>query len=154
MATWYSDVAADADNAWQCPTGAVVVPFSVSLTTALAAADVIELVKIPNNAVLLDFTMDVTDLDTNATPTLTLDIGDDAVANRFVAASSIGQAGGRLTYGEDGAADTLPRQYSKQTGSGHTDSKFRATVNVAAATPAAGTIKGYVTYTNQAKNAV
>lgn len=71
----------------------------------LAAADVVELVVLPANYVPVDAILATDDMDSNGTPTITLDLGvlsgtagddDDArtCGNEAFAASTVGQAGG------------------------------------------------------------
>jgi hypothetical protein len=71
---------------------------------ALVIDDVIRAVKIPAGATIQEIILAVDDLDTGST--LTLDVGDGTTADRFIAASTIGQGGGvvRLGQGVTGAA--------------------------------------------------
>lgn len=66
------------------------------LAAALALNDVIRSVYIPKNAVLLDAMIVVDDLDTDATPllTLTLRVNDLTTQKDFFVASTVGRAGG------------------------------------------------------------
>jgi len=75
------------------------------LAAALILDDVIEMVKLPADCVPVDAILDTDDLDTNATPLITLDAGimsgtpGDAniartVGTELFAASTVGQAGG------------------------------------------------------------
>lgn len=84
---------------------AVAVPFTFTVTSALAAGDIIEIGTLPASATLADATLVTDDLDTNATPTVVLDVGlmsgEAGVAdasrtcgNELFAASNIGQTGG------------------------------------------------------------
>lgn len=70
---------------------------SYSLTAALAAADVVEMIRVPAGAIIYSVLLKVTDLDTNGTPTITLTVGDGADTDRLVTSSTIGQAGGSTT---------------------------------------------------------
>lgn len=65
-----------------------------ALSAALAAADVIELVKVPKGAVILDVVLGVDDLDSGATPAITLTVGDGDDTDRYIESSTVGQAGG------------------------------------------------------------
>jgi len=95
--------------------GLVSVCAEYALTAALAAGDVIKMVKVPKGARVVDVQLSTTDLDTHGTPTIALDVGDDGDTDRFIAGSTIGQAGGvaRLnshaghmyTYTEDDTID-------------------------------------------------
>jgi hypothetical protein len=96
MATLYSDiVTADVPTYSRPAAGIPLVAFGTyTLTAALAINDVIQMVKVPAGAKIVGITLATTDLDTGGSPTITLDVGDDGDADRFVAASTIGQAGG------------------------------------------------------------
>jgi hypothetical protein len=65
-----------------------------SLGAALALNDVLTGPKIGKNSTILDVVLTTTDLDTNGTPTITLDVGYSGDADYFIAASTVGQAGG------------------------------------------------------------
>ena len=65
-----------------------------TLTAALAINDVIQSPPLPKGAVVYDVMLAVTDLDTNGTPTITLDVGYGGDVDYFIAASTVGQAGG------------------------------------------------------------
>jgi len=65
-----------------------------NLTAALALNDVINMVKIPAGATVLDMILVSDNLDTNGAPTITLDVGDNTVANYYINASLIGQTNG------------------------------------------------------------
>lgn len=64
------------------------------LGAALVINDVIQGPTIPKGATIIDVMVTSTDVDTNATPTVTLDVGYGVNPSYFVAASTIGQAGG------------------------------------------------------------
>lgn len=79
--------------------------FDITLKNAPAAGDIIELGVLPGNAVPVEAILDVDDLDSNGTPTITLDVGimsgpvgknDPArtCGNELFVASTVGQAGG------------------------------------------------------------
>jgi hypothetical protein len=57
---------------------------SIALTTALANNDIVQLVTVPNGYKVLNVTVDVDPLDTNATPTLTGTVGDPTTAGKYV----------------------------------------------------------------------
>ncbi len=60
---------------------------------ALTTADTLEFFFLPAGARVLSATLEATDLDTNVTPLLTLNIGDSGSATRLFSASTVGQAG-------------------------------------------------------------
>lgn len=78
--------------------GVAAVSATFTLTAALAGADVIQMVKIPKNAQILDVILTVTDLDTG-TPAIVLDVGDGDDVDRFIDGATTGQAGGTVRMG-------------------------------------------------------
>tara|TARA_R110001599_G_scaffold143330_1_gene324246 strand:+ start:205 stop:687 length:483 start_codon:yes stop_codon:yes gene_type:complete len=131
------------------PYNLIPATFEVTVTAALSAADVIDCVTVPKYAKVVDFYIDVTDLDTNGSPTITLDVGDDLDDNRFCADSVAGQAGGQITPADGTFVDaSLPfHNVDTDAGDNSTDRTFRLTVGTGAATGVAGTVKGVVYYT-------
>lgn len=69
-------------------TAAVTAPFS-------AGATLLSL-SVPARTVVAALDLTVTDLDSNASPAITLNVGDVADIDRYVAASTLAQAGGTL----------------------------------------------------------
>jgi hypothetical protein len=69
------------------------------LSAALVINDVIQMVKIPKGATVTDVTLATDDLDSNGTPAIVLEVGDDGDTDRFIAASTVAQAGGVTTLG-------------------------------------------------------
>ncbi len=65
-------------------------------SATLGTADVLTGPTVPANSVIVGGSLSVSDLDTGAT--LTLDVGDATDDNRFLAASTIGQAGGFAAF--------------------------------------------------------
>ena len=57
---------------------------SIALTTALAANDIVQLVTVPNGYKVLNVTLDVDPLDSNASPTLTGTVGDPITSGKYV----------------------------------------------------------------------
>jgi hypothetical protein len=57
---------------------------SIALTTALAANDIVQLVQVPNGYKVLNVTLDVDPLDSNASPTLTGSVGDPTTAGKYI----------------------------------------------------------------------
>lgn len=89
------------------PAGAqdlVAVTATYTLAAALVINDVIEMIELPPGCVPVDVILDAEDLDSGTTLTLDVgimegDVGDTTVVNRttgaeFIAASTVGQAGG------------------------------------------------------------
>jgi hypothetical protein len=113
---------------------------SVAVTTALALADVINFFYLPAGATIRSAKLTVsTALDTNGSPTLTLDAGYAGHTADFFSQSLVGSSASHIdsgavfatTYDVQLAADTL----------------VFATVHAAGATKAAGMIRLDVTYT-------
>lgn len=67
-----------------------------TLSAALAINDVIQMCKVQAGARVLNMEIYCDDLDTNGTPTITFDVGDDGDVNRFGEALTLPQAGGFL----------------------------------------------------------
>ena len=57
---------------------------SIALTTALANNDIVQLVTVPNGYKVLNVTLDVDPLDSNASPTLTGTVGDPTTAAKYI----------------------------------------------------------------------
>lgn len=122
--------------------------FTIFGSVAVASAgvgDIYQLVQIPNGYSIESVILDTDQLDTNATPTLTLEVGDGTTAARFIAASTIARTGG-IQYGNVAGATG----YSYAIGSGNTgqfaggnagSNILQAKVTAAAATFAAGTVR-------------
>lgn len=102
--------------------------------------DVVCSIFVPGDAYILDVILTVTDLDTNGTPTLVLDIGDTGDDARFVSNTNIGQTGGTIRYG---STATNPGYQYAVAG----EQEIQVTVSTAAATAAAGTATFTVVYT-------
>lgn len=126
--------------------GYVTAATVVATTTAAQTAvnQVLASVDIPGDATVLDVILTTTDLDTNGAPAITIDVGDSAGPsvpddNRFISASTIGQAGGTVRYG---STATNPVYTYSTTG----DQTIEVTVATGAATGAAGTVTLTVIY--------
>lgn len=94
MATYQADRAQAEIQPRELHAGAVPFVASFTVSTALAENDVIEMVKVPAGATVVDLWLSAEDLDTGATPSITLDVGDGDDTDRYLAGSTIGQAGG------------------------------------------------------------
>ena len=74
--------------------GAVKVAYAdVSCTAAPSTSDTINFFYLPANARVVFAVLESTDMDTNGSPTLTLNVGDSGSASRLFSASTVGQAG-------------------------------------------------------------
>lgn len=65
----------------------------VTCAAAPATTDTINFFYLPANARIVFACLESTDMDTNGTPTLALNIGDSGSAARLFSASTVGQAG-------------------------------------------------------------
>ena len=90
----------------------------------------------PAGAVVTGAVIAATDMDTNGTPTLAFDVGDDGDEDRIFAASTVGQAG---TLSMAMARTGLLYKYAART-------RIKAYVQAASATGAAGTLYVVVRY--------
>ena len=105
---------------------------AVAMTTAMIdnANDEVELLYVPAGAVITAVELRCTDVDTNGTPTIKWDVGDDSDEDRLMAALTVGQSAATSTTLE---ATGFLYKYASAT-------KIKAYVNTAAATAAAGTL--------------
>ena len=111
---------------------------SHSVTTAeLQLNDVIQMVKVPKGATVLDVILVSTDIDTNGSPAVVLAVGDGDDNDYYVTGSTIGQAGGIV---RSNALTAKPKTYTA-------DDTIDVTVTTAAATAATGTISLTVLFT-------
>lgn len=67
---------------------------TIDITSAPAVGDIWELVQVPNGYAVESVYLDCAQLDTNASPTLTLEVGDSTTAGRYISGSTIGRTGG------------------------------------------------------------
>lgn len=67
---------------------------SYSLAAALALNDVLQSPLIQSGSTVIDVMVVVSDLDTGGSPSITLDVGYGDDPDYFIAASTVGQAGG------------------------------------------------------------
>src|SRR5688500_15514703 len=67
---------------------------SYAITAALVVDDIIQMVRVPAGATVLDVLMKVPDLDTGGSPAITLDVGYGGDDDYWIAAATTGQAGG------------------------------------------------------------
>ena len=109
MATLKSDMVLGNQSFKPFPSGAVGVRYSShSITAALAAADIVQMVDVFAGETVHDIKMVVTDLDTNASPAIVLDVGDGSDPDYYIDGSTAGQAGGN----DELDANVAPKVYS------------------------------------------
>ena len=115
MPTFTSDAALSL-NAYRPPTGGIVgVREAVYTTTAAALlADVYQMAPVAKGERVVGGELIVeTDMDTNGTPLITLNVGDGVDADRYISGSTIGRTGGveRFGFGIDTAAEAASYNY-------------------------------------------
>lgn len=81
------------------PQGLLSVTGTYALAGALALNDIVEMVKLPRGAAVLDVVLTTDDLDTGGSPAIVLAVGDYGDAARFITGATIGQAGGLARAG-------------------------------------------------------
>jgi hypothetical protein len=111
-------------------------------TTDLDLNDTFDICRLPKGARVLDIILSATDMDTNGTPTLVIDVGDSGDTDRFIDGATVGQGAGTIRAGNvAGSAATLAAHtaYTAET-------LIYGTIATAAATAAAGTITVTVLY--------
>ena len=111
MATYTSDVVSGNQSFKPFPSGAMGVRYSkFEATTALALNDVIKMADVFAGETVHDVKMVVTDLDTNNSPAIVLDVGDGTSGNSdyYIDGSTAGQGGGN----DEIDANVAPKVYS------------------------------------------
>ncbi len=116
----------------------------IAVSSAPAVGDIFELVQIPNGYAIESVILDCSAMDSNATPTLELEVGDAATPGRFISASGIAKAGG-VQYanvaGATGYSYAIGTNNGQFSGGNAGATVLQAQVTAAAATFAAGTIR-------------
>lgn len=116
---------------------AVTIYSEFTFPAAPVINDVVQMIKVPKGARVIETKLGADDLDTNGAPTITLDVGDGGDVDRYIAASTVAQAGG------------APVESILKTGFGFvytTDDTIDIMVKAAPATGAVGTVRLAVTY--------
>jgi hypothetical protein len=108
----------------------------VVCTAAPSTSDTLNFFDLPANARVVLAVLESDDMDTNGTPTLTLNIGDSGSAARIFSASTVGQAGTASTALVAGA---VGYKYTAKT-------RITGVAQANAATGAAGTVRLSVHY--------
>lgn len=143
MATTYK--ADNYSDPWETsPLHVLVRPLKYTLTAAFEIEDLILLAPIQalSGIVLLEYYLDVPDLDTNGTPLITLDLGFDGTnaEDDLVDGSTVGQSAGKISTDGDGVAGAMPKTLTA-------DKILQLHVDAAPATGATtGVIKGWLSY--------
>jgi hypothetical protein len=105
------------------------------LAADAATGNTVQVMKVPKGFVATGVYLALTDIDTNGTPTVSVTLGDSADDDRFVTASTIGQAGGSTTTL---AATGLYYEFTA-------DTDIALKFGTGSATAAAGTVTTYLT---------
>ena len=133
-------------------TGISYLSATVSLTAAQVAQDnVVEFFRLPDDAIIVDAYLKVDDLDSNVSPTLTIDVGHDGDADALTATPlTTGQAGGVVQLTNNipllPRTPTAPTQNSNDPWTIETGTVISATFPAGPATAAAGEISLVVGY--------
>jgi hypothetical protein len=109
---------------------------SVSCTAAPSTSDTLNFFYLPAGARVVFAALEASDMDTNGSPTLTLNIGDAGSASRLFSASTVGQAG----------TSSQALAVAGQGASFSTKTLITGTAAANAATGAAGTVELTVFY--------
>ena len=67
--------------------------WEVPITANAANGDIFNFGTVPKGFRVLGATLEATDIDTNASPTVTINVGDAGSATRYFSAATVGQAG-------------------------------------------------------------
>lgn len=115
----------------------VHLPVNVAIAVgSLALNKTTRILRVPKGFIVTNLHLVFSDMDTNGAPAIVFDLGDPTLSGRLVSGSTIAQAGGILTTSNLVAAGLLYEFTA------NTDIQLKATT--AAATAAAGTVKGYL----------
>jgi hypothetical protein len=105
---------------------------SIALTTALANNDVVQLVTVPNGYKVLNVTLDVDPLDSNASPTLTGTVGDPTTAAKYITVTAAQLKTGVVQPNNvTGSTGVVYAPNSSGGNAGGTVIQFKATANPA-----------------------
>ena len=110
-----------------------------------AVGDIYELARVPNGYSIESVILDCDQIDSNATPTVTLEVGDATTPGRFISGSTIGRTGGVQSSNVAASTGYIYALGSGQTGQsagGNAGSNIiQAHVTAAAATFKAGNVR-------------
>lgn len=105
---------------------------SIALTTALTNNDIVQLVTVPNGYKVLNVTLDVDPLDSNASPTLTGTVGDPTTAGKYVTVTAAQlKAGAVQPNNVPGSTGMVYAPATSGGNAGGTLIQFKATANPA-----------------------
>lgn len=135
MATYQSSLISTSAPA-RANVAETMVAGTVSISSAAASNDILQMFVLPANATLIDLKISLTDIDTNGSPTATVIVGDSGDTDRYISSSTIGQAGGMASLNTLAGLNYTPTS----------NTTVYATLG-SVATGATGTLKFNATYT-------
>lgn len=95
MATYSSTKISDSHPAHSgAPSGECILYGTVTISGAAATGDLLRFFTVPMNFTVVEAVVHITDVDTHATPTATLIVGDADDTDRIIASSTAPRAGG------------------------------------------------------------
>lgn len=110
----------------------VVLFSSLALTTALANNDIVQMIPVPNGFRVMNVTIDIDALDSNASPTLTLSVGDPTTAGKYITVTAAqAKTGIVLSNNVTGATGNVYAIATSGGNPGTTMLQFKATANPA-----------------------
>lgn len=142
--TFTSSQAASTVNPRTCENGLCVVSGTYEITAALVVNDVIQMVRVPAGAYIVEATLQTDDLDT-AGPAIVLDVGDGTTTDRFIDGCLAAQVAANDVTCRINQMDGLYYNYSAE----DTIDVLVATAPTTGAT--SGTISLVVTYSMQGR---
>ena len=110
----------------------------IAFTGTITTADAATIANLPVGAVVVHATIEADDLDTHASPTITLNVGDAGSATRYFSGSTVAQAGTQ--------SSALAVSGMFYTVTGTNDTAIRVAVAANAGTSAAGSVRLAVLY--------
>ena len=125
--------------------GIISEQYSVALTTALANGDTITGPTLPASAYLSNVKIDVGQLDSNGSPTLTFEAGYSGALHAFIASGNTTAQAGGITSAN--VAGTVGFTYAPGSPAVPTNCPILITITAGAATAKAGTMVCEITYT-------
>lgn len=112
MATYTSNKRGAAPSGHGFGGNVKVMTGEVAVPSTLTGADVLEFFSLPAGATVLFATLAATDIDTDGTPAVTINVGDASSGTRFFSASTVGQTG---TVAVSSSATGIFHTYAEET---------------------------------------
>lgn len=102
MATTYTATKAASTYPARAGVGLTTVFHTYTPSSALVINDVIQMVKVPVGATIVDMILATQDLDSNGAPAISLAVGDGGSTSRFISSSTIARTGGVTFLNQEG----------------------------------------------------